>query len=194
MEFTGTTSKSETIKVDLATGLIKGYPTLERNLSYMKTMFYDTKACEALLAKGDIRIYDYFDLKKPELATELAVGTSIVYPGKVGDEYFMTKGHFHEVLDTTEVYYCFSGHGYMMMESPEGDWEVGEFLPGQAVYVPGRYAHRSINVSPNEPLMAFFCFRGDAGHDYATIETKGFHKLMVERNGKPEIIDNPRWK
>lgn len=195
MDFKGTTDKSLTIKVDLATGLIKGFPTLERNLSYMKGLFYDDAALDAMLKeKGDIRIYDFFDLKRPEKDTELAVGTSIVYPGKVGDEYFMTKGHFHEVLDTTEVYYCFSGHGYMLMESPEGEWEVGEFLPGQAVYVPGRYAHRSINVSPDKPLMTFFAFRGDAGHDYGTIERKGFRKLMVEKNGKPVIVDNPKWK
>lgn len=194
MEFTGTTKKSLLIKVDLKTGLIAGYPTLQRNLSYMKNMFHDQKAYDALLAKGDVRVYDFFDLKRPENDRELAVGTSIVYPGKVGDEYFMTKGHFHEVLDTAEVYYCLSGHGYMLMESPEGDWEVGEFLPGQAVYVPGRYAHRSINVSPDEPLKTFFCFRADAGHDYATIETNGFRKIMVERNGRPAIADNPRWK
>ncbi|MDR3211495.1 MAG: glucose-6-phosphate isomerase [Planctomycetota bacterium] len=182
------------IKVDLATGLIAGYPTLERNLSYMKNMFHDGKAYDSLLAKGDVRVYDFFDLKRPVNDRELACGTSIVYPGKVGDEYFMTKGHFHEVLDTAEVYYCLSGHGFMLMENPEGDWEVGEFVPGQAVYVPGRYAHRSINVSPSEPLKTFFCFRADAGHDYATIESKGFRKLMVEKNGEPAIIDNPRWK
>ncbi|MDR0362187.1 MAG: glucose-6-phosphate isomerase [Planctomycetota bacterium] len=193
MTFTGTTNKSITIKVDLATGFIEGYPTLQRNLSYMKGMFRDDAAYEALLAKGDVKMYDFYDLGLPRTSAELAVGTSIVYPGKVGDEYFMTKGHFHEVLECTEVYYCLSGHGYMLMESPEGDWEVGEFLPGQAVYVPGRYAHRSINVSPDEPLKTFFVFRGDAGHDYGTIERKGFRKLMVERDGKPAVIDNPKW-
>ena len=194
MEFTGTTNKSLLVKVDPNTGLIAGFPTLERTLSSMKGMFHDAAAFDALLAKGDVRMYDFFDLKRPEVAGELAIGTSIVYPGKVGDEYFMTKGHFHEILDTAEVYYCLSGHGYMIMESPEGDWEVGEFLPGQAVYVPGRYAHRSINVSANEPLKTFFCFRADAGHDYAAIETRGFRKIMVERDGKPTLLDNPKWK
>jgi glucose-6-phosphate isomerase len=59
--------------------------------------------------------------------------------------------------------------------------------------VPARYAHRSINVSPDEPLKTFFVFRGDAGHDYGSIERKGFRKLMVERDGAPAIIDNPKW-
>ncbi len=195
MTMQGTTNLSRTITVDLKTGLLVGEPTLCRDLSYMKGIFHDDDAYRRLMEeKGDIRIYDFHDLGIPAKPTELATGSSIVYPGKVGDEYFMTKGHFHEVLDTAEVYYCIDGHGYMLMESPEGDWELGEFLPGQAVYVPGRYAHRSINVSPDKPLITFFVFRGDAGHDYGTIEKNGFRKLLVEKDGKPTVVDNPRWK
>jgi glucose-6-phosphate isomerase len=81
----------------------------------------------------------------------------------------------------------------MLMETPEGEWDAVELEAGKAVYVPGRWAHRSINVS-DEPLVTFFVFRADAGHDYGTIETKGYRKLIVERDGKPTIIDNPKWK
>ena len=43
--------------------------------------------------------------------------------------------------------------------------------------------------------MEVYGFRGDAGHDYGTIETKGYRKLIVEgKDGKPEIIDNPKWE
>ena len=80
-----------------------------------------------------------------------------------------------------------------MLESPEGDWDVQELTPGKALYVPKRYAHRSINIG-NEPLITFFAFRADAGHDYGTIESKGFRKLIVETDGKMEIINNPNWK
>ena len=193
MEFKGTTHKSLTIKVDLISGLIKGFPVLERNLSYMKGIFADDAAYNALLAKGDIRIYDFFDLGLPNTDTELAVGTSIVYPGKVGDEYFMTKGHFHTILATAEIYYCLNGEGYMLLESPEGDWSAQPLKPGVMVYVPPRYAHRSINTG-SVPMVTFFCFRGDAGHDYGTIETKGYRKLIVEQDGKPVVVDNPKWK
>jgi glucose-6-phosphate isomerase len=56
-----------------------------------------------------------------------------------------------------------------------------------------RYAHRSINTGKT-PLVTFFVFRGDAGHNYATIETKGYRKLVVEgTDGKPQMIDNPKW-
>ena len=75
----------------------------------------------------------------------------------------------------------------------EGDWNAHELTAGQVVYVPKRYAHRSVCVGKNEPLVTFYVFRADAGHDYGSIETKGFRKLMVERDGKPAVIDNPRW-
>jgi glucose-6-phosphate isomerase len=120
-------------------------------------------------------------------------GISIVHPGKVGDEYFMTKGHFHTVLETAEIYYCQKGHGYMVMETLEGDWAVEELHPGTVLYVLARWAHRSVNVSPDEDLITFFAYPGHAGHDYGTIEERGFRKLVVERDGKPMVIDNPRW-
>ena len=134
-------------------------------------------------------VYEFHDLGLPESEGAIAFGTSIIYAGKVGDEYFMTKGHFHTILATSEVYYCLRGHGYMLMENPEGDWEARELTPGCALYVPERYAHRSINVGSDAPLITFFAFRADAGHNYGAIETKGFRKRIVERNGKPGIID-----
>lgn len=106
----------------------------------------------------------------------------------------MTKGHFHTVLETAEVYYCLSGHGYMLMENPEGDWDAQKLKPGLSVYVPGRFAHRSINVSNTQPLITFFAFPGHAGHDYGAIESKGFRKLIIEENGQPTITDNPKWR
>ena len=39
-----------------------------------------------------------------------------------------------------------------------------------------------------------FVFRADAGHEYGTIEKKGFRKLVVEQDGKPVIVPNPKWE
>ncbi len=174
-------------------GLSKGAVSTKRRLSQMEDMYADTAAAQALVEDGDPVVYEFYELGAPEHPGDLAFGTSICYPGKVGKEYFMTKGHFHTILDTAEVYYTLSGQGCMLTESPEGDVVVHQLEPGKAVYVPKRYAHRSINIG-NTPLITFFAFRGDAGHDYGTIETKGYRKLIVEGdNGKPEIISNPRW-
>ena len=186
-------AKSTGVDFDLHTGLSKSRETLRRKLSAMQGMYHDQAAFDAAVHADDRLVYEFFDMGVPDSSGDVAYGTSITYPGKVGDEYHMTKGHFHTVLDTAEVYYCLRGHGLMMMESPEGEVEVQELTPGKAVYVPGRYAHRSINVSPKEPLITFFAFPGHAGHDYGSIETQGFRKLVVEREGKPALVDNPRW-
>ncbi len=183
-----------TIDFNLTTGMSKsGALTSVRHASNMRGMFADEEALEELIADGDPKVYEFYEMGAPEVSGDLAFGTSITYPGKVGSEYFMTKGHFHTVLETAEIYYCLSGHGYMLMESPEGDWSAQELTAGRMVYVPQRYAHRSINIG-DTPFVTFFCFRGDAGHDYGTIETKGYRKLIVEKGGSPEIIDNPKWK
>lgn len=180
------------IYFSLNNGLSDSAPSIKRLLSQMKGMYADDAALQAMLRDGDPLLYEFHDLGVQEAEGNLAFGTSIVYPGKVGDEYYMTKGHFHTILDTAEVYYCIGGKGIMLMENPEGDWVAEPFAPGRAVYVPGRYAHRSINTG-TEPLITFYVFRADAGHDYGTIETKGFRKIVVERNGEPAVIDNPKW-
>lgn len=181
------------IDFDLISGMSEAGESTKRYLADMKGMYCDDTDLEKMVENDNPMVYEFYELGAPEHAGDLAFGTSIVYPGKVGNEYFMTKGHFHTILDTAEVYYCLNGHGYMLMENPEGDVVTSELTPGKAVYVPKRYAHRSINVG-NEPLVTFFVFRGDAGHDYGTIETKGYRKLLVEKDSEAAIVDNPKWK
>lgn len=79
------------------------------------------------------------------------------------------------------------------METPEGDWAVEELKPGSVLYVPPRWAHRSVNTGTDEDLVMFFAYPANAGHDYGTIETQGFRKLVLDVDGSPEIVDNPRW-
>jgi len=181
------------ITFDLMKGISKKTKSTQRRLSNMKGMYYDNNAYDLKLKEEDSLVYEFYELGAPEDEGDIAFGTSIVYPGKVGNEYFMTKGHFHSKIDTAEVYFCLSGEGVMLMETPEGDWHVEELTPGAAVYCPQRYAHRSINTG-DVPLVTFFAFRADAGHDYGTIETNGYRKLLVEADGNPMVIDNPRWK
>ena len=187
-------NKGFVIDFSLLDGMSESAKSTTRKLSQMKGMYADSLAEQHAIDGEDPLVYEFFELGGPEDAGDIAFGTSITYPGKVGKEYYMTKGHFHTILETAEVYYTLSGEGYMLTENPEGDVELHKLTPGKAVYVPQRYAHRSINTGA-VPLVTFYAFRGDAGHDYGTIETKGFRKLVVEgADGKPELVDNPKWK
>ncbi len=181
-----------TITFDLQNGLSSEKESTKRYLSDMSGMFADEAALASAIERNNGIIYEFYELDIPATKGDLQFGTSIVYPGTIGGEYYMTKGHFHIILDTAETYFCLAGQGYMLVEDPEGNWEALEVLPGRTVYVPGRYAHRSINTGTT-PLITYFTYRADAGQDYKTIETKGFRKLLVARGGKPAIVDNPKW-
>ena len=149
---------------DLVSGFCtsgKVKPT-QRRVSDMVAQFANEAAARAMVEGGDPLLYEFYGLDLPEDDSGvLQFGTTILYPGKVGEEYFMTKGHFHTILDTSEIYYGLSGHGMMLMETPEGQVDWKEIGPGEALYVPGRWAHRSINTG-TEPLVMFFVYRGDA--------------------------------
>jgi glucose-6-phosphate isomerase len=186
--------KGFTVDFSLVDGLSKKAESSKRYLSNVANMFYDGSAAAGMLENGDPLVYEFYELGAPDDSGDIAFGASITYPGKVGREFYMTKGHFHTILETAEVYFCLSGEGGMLFENPEGDVRYEELRPGVAVYVPQRYAHRSVNTG-SEPLVTFFAFRGDAGHDYGTIETKGYRKLVVESaGGGHELIDNPKWE
>ena len=166
---------------------------IERYLSKIKDMFLDVDAADASIKEnGDIKVYEVYEKVIPQRDGEIQFCSSITHPGRIGGEYFMTKGHFHARRDTAEIYYCLRGRGYMLMELENGDYEMGEMYPGRTVYVPAYYAHRSINTG-DEPLISLAVYPGDAGHDYGSIETSGFKHLVVEKNGKPEAIINPRF-
>ena len=164
-----------------------------RRLSDMEGQFLEQDAYRVLLSAEDRLVYEVYEMQRPKVAGELLHGLSIVHPGKVGNEYFMTKGHYHVVLDTAEIYYCLQGEGHMVMETPDGDWEVATLRRDTVLYVPPRWAHRSVNTHRSEDLVTFFAYPGHAGHDYGSIEKQGFRKRVVEQEGNPQVIDNPRW-
>ena len=160
----------------------------------MQGQFLDQVAYAKMLSESDTLIYEVYEIQRPQIEGELLMGISIVHPGKVGQEFYMTKGHFHTVLETSEVYYCLQGEGYMVMETPEGETSVESLAPGKVLYVPPRWAHRSVCSSRQQDLITFFIYPGNAGHDYGTIEQLGFRKLVIEGENGIEIIDNPRYQ
>ena len=166
---------------------------LVRRLSDLGGYFLDQHDYDAMLAQDNPVLYEVYEIDRPLEIGELLMGVSIVHPGKVGNEFFMTKGHFHAVLDTAEVYLVLQGEGCMVMENPEGECAVEWLNPGQVLYVPPRWAHRSVCIGRHVPLITFFIYPAHSGHDYGSIEQTGFRKLVVEREGNIVVIDNPKY-
>lgn len=166
---------------------------ITRHLSELKGQFHDHGVYQELLDAADVILYEVFEILRPEVPGELLFGVTVIHPGKVGDEFFMTKGHFHSEIETAELYYCLKGRGVVVMETLEGDWSIEEFYPGSLTFVPPRWAHRSVNTSHEDDLILFFAYPAHAGHDYESIEEQGFRKLIFDSGGTYEIVDNPRW-
>ncbi len=161
-----------------------------RRLSDLAGYFVDEVAYQMLLRQDDPLLYTVYGTNRPAVAGELISGITLLHPGKVGAEYFMTKGHFHAVLATAEVYYCLRGDGMIVLESPEGEGYVEPFPSGAVLHIPPCWAHRTVNVG-DEDLLFFWVCPADAGHDYGTIADKGFRKLVVEQDGLATVIDKP---
>lgn len=179
--------------LDLASGVMtpKG-KHVTRRLSDMAEMYNDQGAVQELIRENPL-IYEVFNVELPENEEHVQHCTTVLYPGKVGDEYFMTKGHYHKKINRAEVYVCLKGQGMLIMQTKEGDFDAIEMVPGTVAYVAPQWAHRTVNTG-DEPFVFFAAYPGDAGHDYGGIEREGFVKLVVERGGKPLLVDNPRYR
>ncbi|MBP1693946.1 MAG: pgiA, partial [Chloroflexi bacterium] len=77
-----------------------------RTLQSMQGQYLDGQAYETLLANDDRVLYEVFETHRPHTNGELLNGVTFLHPGLIGDEYNMTKGHFHQVANTAEVYLC----------------------------------------------------------------------------------------
>jgi glucose-6-phosphate isomerase len=175
------------VDIDLADGAMRDPDrVLVRRASDMRGYYRDEAALKRLIAQGDPVHYEVFEKDIPEQYGHLLLCISKLYPGRVGDECFMTKGHYHTISGTAEVYLCIRGRGYMMMKTADGWCEAEAMRRNRMVYVPPHWAHRSINTG-DEPLVSFCVYPGDAGHNYGDIATEGFPKRVFIRNGQESI-------
>ncbi|CAB50650.1 glucose-6-phosphate isomerase [Pyrococcus abyssi] len=181
------------VKVDFNTGVIPGAKKIVRRLSDMKGYFLDEKSWEELVKKEDPIVYEVYAIEQEEKEGDLNFATTILYPGKVGKEFFFTKGHYHSKKDRAEVYVALKGKGGMLLQTPEGEARWIPMEPGTVVYVPPYWAHRTVNTG-DEPFIFLAIYPADAGHDYGTIAERGFSKIVIEENGEVKVVDNPRWK
>jgi len=171
------------------TGDIDGGSMVERRLSQLKDCFADRAAVDEHLRGGDPILYRVKAIEPAQGSGDLHYGIGILNPGKVGSEYFMTKGHLHSTREAAEVYIGLSGEGAMLLEDEAtGESRLEALGEGKVVYVPGFTAHRTMNTG-DVPLTYFGIYPANAGHDYGAIAERNFLKLLIERDGKPVLVD-----
>lgn len=159
-------------------------------------LYADGAAFDRLVAeKGDEIAYEVTSYTPGSKTSDLIMGVTRMEPGKVGREYYLTRGHIHAIGDRPEIYHTLAGHGIMQMESPDGEVRLVEMRPQQICYVPPFWIHRSVNVGTKD-LVMFFAYPSDSGQDYGIIERSGGMKVRIMDDGKGgwTAEDNPAWK
>lgn len=175
--------------IDLDDLDLKDVAGSDRHLSDLEGVFGDELARRAAADHGDPLVYRVFAVERDaDDPGALSYGLGVVQPGRVGDEYYMTKGHLHTRREAAEVYIGLAGHGIMLLEDArDGNVRAVAFGRHDVVYVPGHTAHRTVNVGL-EPLAYLGIYPADAGHDYASIAATNFRQRVVAGDTGPMIV------
>lgn len=163
----------------------------ERRLSDLAELFHDQEAVRRALKRDDPLVYDWRAQPFQTPESDLTFGVTRIYPGQVGGEYFMTRGHFHLQRALPEIYFCLQGTGMLLLESEAGAFQAVTWTPGTVSHIPPHTAHRAVNTG--DTILVFAAvYQQSAGHDYKTVAQRGFAQLVVAREGKPVLVANPR--
>jgi glucose-6-phosphate isomerase len=149
-----------------------------KQLSDLNGLYADQTAFTAALGQGDTTVYEVTDYRPSANPGDLIFGVTRMEPGRIGDEFYLTRGHIHARADRPEIYYGEAGQGVMLLESPEGDIRAMPIGPRDMCYVPPFWIHRSVNVGNTELVMSFM-YPADSGQDYGIIERSGGMRQRV---------------
>ncbi len=178
--------RGKVLQLDFSTGIIEGARYWKRRLSDMAEAFEVRDAVVKLLKEGDPLIYEVYEVEGvPEQTGELVWSTTVLYPGKVGDEYYMTKGHYHRDLNCAEVYLVLTGRGFLLIKDEKGPRAL-PVQSGSVAHIPPGCAHRMVNTGLS-PLVFFAVYPAQAGHDYERARQEGFGLRVIAGEEGPEV-------
>lgn len=168
-------------------GMTSSSGRYEKKLKDLEGLYADSAAFKSARDQsGEDTVYQVEEKRPLQTEGDLIFGVTYMKPGRIGDEFYMTRGHIHARANRPETYYGESGEGLMLMESPEGETRILEVKPQAMIYVPPLWIHRSINTGP-EPLVMSFCYPSDSGQDYSIIERSGGMATRI-------VADGQGWK
>ena len=176
------------VHFDPETGRVEGAPVLVRRLSDLAGCFADEAAYAAALERDDPVVYTVASHTPADGAGQLHYGLGTLMPGRVGQEYYLTKGHLHTWRAAAELYIGLRGEGLMLLEDEQtGATRTVPLVPEATVYVPGHTAHRTVNTGTT-PLVYLGIYPAEAGHDYGFVAARNFRYVVVEQDGEPMLI------
>lgn len=185
-------------QVNLETGLMENASGhYKKSYDDLFGLYADADAFDAMMKDRAGKVAYEVTQYIPEGAArgDMIFGLTRMEPGKVGNEYFLTRGHIHAKANRPEVYYGQKGTGLMVLESPTGEVRVCEVGPQTICYVPPFWIHRSVNVGSDDFVM-HFSYPADSGQDYGIIERSGGMRVRIVDDGKGgwTQVQNPNWR
>ncbi|MGN6353284.1 MAG: glucose-6-phosphate isomerase family protein [Parafilimonas sp.] len=177
-------------EITFINGKLKGknIDRIDRRLKDLKDIFFDKAALEKMNPETVVyEVESYFPVT-PDTEGGLFYGITYIHPGIVGNEYFITKGHFHKIRNRSEFYCTLHGEGMLLLMDENRNTWAEKMYPGSIHYIKGNTAHRTANTGNS--ILSFSAFwPADAGHDYATISEEGFSKILICKNGNPVLAE-----
>lgn len=158
------------------------------NLGELKVTYADADYFEELDPHLDPNTVIYEEYVKEATPEEghLNWGHLTVYPGRVNDEYFCTRGYFPKNPSAEQYYLCMNGNGLIMYMNRNGDCWCEELEEGSLHHTPEGVARRIINLS-DEPLMLSTCKPANSGEDYDAIAEHPFPCHIYDDDGEMAI-------
>jgi len=177
------------IQIEWLTGIMRGAAVQQatKTLGDLAGIFHDTDSFRRMDESTVVYRVQWAEPVVQGTEGGLFWGSTIIQPGRVGDEFFMTHGHFHAKRDRGEYYGAISGKGLLMLVDEDRAIRTEAIFPGSLHFIAGGLAHRVVNTG-DDPLIFWACWPSDAGHDYASIKTKGFGARVLLRNGGPAVV------
>jgi glucose-6-phosphate isomerase len=177
--------------LDLINGMVTQYTEMvQRRVSDMQMMFFDKSATQKAIQVANPVVYEFNNNKFVTSSSDMAIAITRIFPGKIGDEYYMSKGHQHQRMDQPEIYICIKGHGYLLLDTFDGEFRAEPWKPGTITHIPPMWAHRAVNTS-SETMIYIGVYHVSAGHDYSMVAARGFSRVVIEKDGHPAIIPHP---
>lgn len=168
-------------------------PTSIRNLEEIRPVLKNPKS------EGPKVCYlVYRDVEDPDKPIGLSADVTVLLPGKIGDEYSKTHGHYH-IGEGVEIYKVLSGEGMIIMQRPSFNFDTVEAvrlvkLPvNQQIEIPSGWGHTLINLG-GTPLVAVNYQDPGIENLYAEfVKKKGAAYYITEKSGKLELEPNPSY-
>ena len=189
MKSPGKAASDHETRIDWPIGAMHGrsVQTSVKKLGQLDGVFHDREAWQAMDSATIVYSVQWQEMVSQDTEGGLFWGCTTIEPGRIGDEYFMTRSHFHVKRDRGEYYCTVQGEGRLVLMDEDRSSRVEIMSPGSLHYIAGHTAHRAVNTG-DAPLIFWACWPSDAGHDYDTIAKKHFSARVLERGGIPEFV------